>query len=137
MEGTTRRPLLLGGAVLGLSATAATVNSQPPAAPPDDDHLLALGAQLDRLRRRARRLRSKVRPGGDQTAWARWSQAVSECAELCDLIAKEPAESLDGIAVKYRALLWQLVEDDVILDRAIRRQVVTFGRELAELTRRG
>jgi hypothetical protein len=130
MEGTTRRPLLLGGAVLGLSATAATVNSQPPAAPPDDDHLLALGAQLDRLRRRGRRLRGKVRPGGDEPAWSRWSEVVTECAQLCDRIAKEPAESLAGLAVKYRALLWQLVEDDVILDRAVRRQVLAFGREL-------
>jgi hypothetical protein len=119
MGPTTRRRLLLGGAALGLYAAAVPAAGIP--LNERDTHLLALGAQLDRLVRR-------VRARGNQTAWARWSCAVTGCAELCERIVKEPAGSLAGIAVKHRALVWQLAEDDVILDRAVRRQVVTFGR---------
>ena len=129
MTGTTRRRLLFGGTALGLSATAA--GSYPPHA--DDAHLLALGAQLDRQSRRARRQRARVRPGGDQAAWLRWSEAVAACEALCERIAKAPPESLGGIAVKYHALVWQLVEDDLILDRAVRRLAIEFGRELQTL----
>jgi hypothetical protein len=118
MEGTTRRRLLLGGVAFGLTTTTASQATS------DDTRLLTLGTQLDRLPRRVRRLRAKVGPGGDPTAWSRWSRAVSECAALLEQIAKEPAASLAGLAVKYRALLWQLVEDDVILDRAVRRRAV-------------
>jgi hypothetical protein len=64
-----------------------------------------------------------------------WSQAVSDCAELCDSIAKEPAESLAGLAVKYHALLWQLIKDDVILDRTLRRRAVACGKELDALAK--
>jgi hypothetical protein len=125
MAGTTRRRLLLGGTALGLSATAAA---------PYEAHLLALGAQLNRQARRVRRLRGRVRPGGDAAAWYRWSRAVTECAELCDQIAREPAHSLAGVAVKHQALVWQLTEDDVILDRGVRRRVLAFGRELQALS---
>jgi hypothetical protein len=76
-----------------------------------------------------------MRPAGDRAAWSRWSRAVSECAELCEQIAKEPARSLAGLAVNYRALLWLLVGDDVILDRAVRRRAVAFGKELDALAR--
>jgi hypothetical protein len=124
MAGTTRRRLLLGGTALGLSATAAA---------PYEAHLLALGAQLNRQARRVRRLRARVRPGGDAAAWSRWSRAVTECAELCKQIARAPAHGLAGIAIKYRALVCQLVEDDLILDRGVRRRVLAFGRELQML----
>jgi hypothetical protein len=45
---------------------------------------------------------------------------VNNCAELCHRIGKEPAHGLAGLAVKYRVLLWQLIEDEVMLDRAVR-----------------
>jgi hypothetical protein len=69
--------------------------------------------------------------------WSQWSSAVGECGELCQQIAKEPAHGVAGLAVKYRALLWQLLEDDVILDRALRRQVLALGRQLDALGKQG
>jgi hypothetical protein len=101
----------------------------------EDRDFLPQRALLDRQRRRVRRLRAKVRPGGDAAELARWSQAVSECANLCERIGKEPAHGLTGLAVKYRALLWLLIEDDVILDRAVRRRLLEFGSELDALAK--
>jgi hypothetical protein len=88
------------------------------------------------LRRRVKRLGRRVQPGGDTILWSRWSRAVAECAELCEQIAKSPMRHLSGLAVRYRALLWELVEDDVILDRAVRRRVMAFGRDLDALAKR-
>jgi hypothetical protein len=93
----------------------------------------ALGTKLARIRRRVKRLSRQVRPGGDTILWSRWSRAVSECAELCEQIAKSPVSDLAGLAIKYKALLWELVEDDLILDVAVRRRAISFGRELERL----
>lgn len=101
-----------------------------------DDDLIVLGAQVERLRRRVKRLGYQVRPGGDHAVWARWSRAVAECAELCERIARSPAHDLAGLAVRYRALLWELVEDDLILDLAVRRRAIAFGRELEAMAKR-
>ena len=107
----------------------------PPQQDTEDD-IHALGAQLDRLRRRVKRLGRQVQPGGDTILWSRWSRAVSECAELCEQVAKLPVKDLVGLAVRYRALLWELVEDDVILDRAVRRRATAFRRDLDALAKR-
>lgn len=40
-----------------------------------------------------------------------------------------------GLAVKYHALLWQLIKDDVILDRTLRRRAVACGKELDALAK--
>lgn len=106
------------------------------AAPDIDGDLTMQGAKLDRLQRRARRLGRQVQPGGDPILWSRWSRAVSECAELCERIAKLPVHDLAGLAIKYKALLWELVEDDLILDLAVRRRVIAFGRALEAVAKR-
>jgi hypothetical protein len=61
---------------------------------------------------------------------------VNECVELCEQIAKLPARDLAGLALRYRALLWELVEDDLILDHAVRRRAIAFGHDLEELAKR-
>jgi hypothetical protein len=134
MAGTTRRRLLLGGTALGLSATAAGSPAPYPLRA-HDAHLIALGAQLDRQMRGVRRLSAKVRPRGDPVAWSQWSAAVSACAELCDVIAKSPPQGTIGVLIHYKALLWQLLEDDLILDRTIRRRAIAFGCELQMLAK--
>jgi hypothetical protein len=95
-----------------------------------------LSHQLDRLRRRVKRLGRHMEPGGDPILWSQWSRAVSECVELCEQIAKLPVKDLAGLALRYRALLWELVEDDLILDRAVRPRAIAFGRELEALAKR-
>ena len=102
----------------------------------DTEGILALGAKLDRLRRRVKRLGRHMQPGGDPILWSRWSRAVSECVELCEQIAKLPVKDLAGLALRYRALLWELIEDDLILDHAVRRRAIVFGRELEALAKR-
>ena len=110
--------------------------AEPPPQQDTEHDILALGAQLDRLRRRVKRLSKHAQPGGDTILWSRWSRAVSECAELCEQIAKMRVKDLAGLAVRYRALLWELVEDDLILDRAVRRRAIAFGRDLEALAKR-
>ena len=110
--------------------------AEPPPQQDTEHDILALGAQLDRLRRRVLRLSKHAQPGGDTILWSRWSRAVSECAELCEQIAKMPVKDLAGLAVRYRALLWEIVEDDLILDIAVRRRAIAFGRDLDALAKR-
>jgi hypothetical protein len=43
---------------------------------------------------------------------------------------------LAGLALRYRALRWELIEDDLILNHAVRRRAIAFGRELKALARR-
>jgi hypothetical protein len=98
--------------------------------------LAELTRQFDRLRRQVKRLGRNILPGGDPILWSRWSRAVSECVELCEQIAKLPVTDLAGLALRYRALLWELIEDDLILDRAVRRRAIAFGHELEALAKR-
>ena len=70
---------------------------------------------------------------GYHEAWARWSGTVNEVAELANRIARRPARSLSDVVTKYEALQWALLDDGVLLDDAVRRQVKAFGRELRGL----
>jgi hypothetical protein len=108
---TTRRRLLLGGAALAASTRTAAGREQH-----DDQELAAMGEQLERLRRRVRRLQRRVRPGDDQVSWARWSRSVAECEAIAEKIIAMKANGLRGVAIKYRALIWLLVDDDVLVD---------------------
>ena len=125
MARTSRRPLHRRNAA-----------AEPPPQQDTEDDILAMGAQLDRLRRKVKRLGRQVQPGGDTVLWSRWSRAVAECAALCEQVAKLPVQDLAGLAVRCRALLWELAEDDVILDRTVRRRVIAFGRDLDALAKR-
>ena len=71
---------------------------------------------------------------GYHAAWARWSSTSNEVAQLADRIARYPARNRDDVATKFEALQWSLLDDGVLLDDAVRRQVQAFGRELRELS---
>ncbi|MBI4923344.1 MAG: hypothetical protein HY834_16505 [Devosia nanyangense] len=75
-------------------------------------------------------IREKV---GYHTAWARWSASVDEIVALIDRIARYPARSIDDMILKYEALQWSLLDDGALFDRAVRRQVVAFRRDLVAL----
>ena len=122
---TTRRRLIFGAAAAGLASTL-------PAVAAEDAALSAMGVELQRLRRRCQRLRKRA-DGGEQGEWTRWSRAVDGQAELLERIARSPAHGLDGVLVKVQAIVWELLDDDIVLDEGARRRVASVGRELRRL----
>jgi hypothetical protein len=118
------------------NARTATTQSSPARPALSATELAALGHQLDRLSRRVKWLGRHMEPAGDPILWSRWSRAVSEYVELREEIAKLPVTDLAGLALRYRALLWELIEDDLILDHTVRRRAIAFGRELEALAKR-
>ena len=91
-----------------------------------DDRLVSLGHELQRLRRRCRRLHA--------TDWASWSSTVEETNSLAQRISHMEPRTLAGLLVRYEALAWLLVEaDDVIMDTRACSSFIAFGRALKRL----
>ena len=91
--------------------------------PPSDEPLLALGAELARLRRRAggqwrkwRRLQDGANDVEAARAGESWSATIDAAMQVADRIAKTPAHGIEGLVVKFDAAWWFLVLDDSILD---------------------
>lgn len=63
-------------------------------------------------------------------AWERWSEAHAELAGLCGRIARTPTTTLAGLAIRYEALTIGLLDDGVLMDEEIRRQVLALRRDM-------
>jgi hypothetical protein len=102
-------------------------SSAPEPATTDAD-LLALGAELQRLRRQCRRLKQRSQ------AWSAWSATVDEADDIAERIGRIAPSSLTGLLVRHQALAWQLIEaDDAIIDSNGRLGFLAFGRALRRL----
>ena len=126
---TTRREVLFGAVALGFTTTI-------PANAADDAALLTMGRQLHRLRRRCQRLQRQVGDADDPMAWARWSQAVDQQAELIERISRSPVNGITGVVVRYQALASELLDGDLVLDDGARRRIVALSRALRKIVPR-
>ena len=113
-----------------------------PSTAPSDAQLLALGAELARLRRRAgRQWRQwrRLQDGANEVEAARagetWSATIDAAMLVADRIAKTPAHGIEGLVVKFDATWWFLVLDDSILDAHAARWLAAFGRSLRRVAR--
>lgn len=131
MAGATRRQIVLGSVALALSPARFTRAGS--AAHVEDRELVSLGLQLERRKRRVRNLHRRLQLQGTTHAWQEWSDACSELAQLCERIALVPAVTVQGIAIRYEALAVGLLDEDVIMDEAVRRQAATLRRALAHM----
>lgn len=75
-----------------------------------------------------------VRRGvGFDDAWRGWSAALDSSLELVARIRNMPAETITGLAVKHRALMWDLFHDGGGMDDIAQRRLAAFDRELKAL----
>jgi hypothetical protein len=100
----------------------------------DDAALLALHAQLWRARKKAARLKPKMR--SNVGAWQVWSAAIDEVLALVGEISETPASGLIGVAAKLDAVIWLLNHDRAILDAVAQRRLTALGREVQSLASR-
>jgi len=78
----------------------------------------------------------QVADADDPMAWARWSQAVDQQAELVEQISRSPVNDITGVVVKYQALARELLDDDLVLDEGARRRIVALSRALRKIVPR-
>ena len=52
---------------------------------------------------------------------------------LADRIIRYPARSLDDIVIKFAGLAWGLLDDGVVMNSSVRRQIIAFRRNLISL----
>jgi hypothetical protein len=102
----SRRTALASLAGLGAALSLAKAAQAAPAADHPDARLLALGAKLDRIEEQAAPLRDIVNAIDDTTHPAFDAYDALEIAgrDLSNLIAEEPAATVEGFAVKARAV---------------------------------
>ena len=87
--------------------------------------------KLARLRRRAARQKRAI--AATSEAWQRWSSTMDEIAALTERVVTSPAANVDSLAIKFRAILWQIEINDRLLDGDDLRRLRRFGREVAAL----
>jgi hypothetical protein len=95
-----------------------------------DARLVALGRELRRTIRRARRQRHS--PSGSSA----WSSTIEDAFELVDQISTVRATGLQGLAIKLWTVTWFLDETDAVLDVKALRQLRALDREARRLAGR-
>jgi len=92
-----------------------------------DARLVALGRELRRTIRRARRQRRQTSTSKD------WSGTLDDALGLVHRIGSVPAIGLEGLAIKLWAVTWFLDETDAVLDVKGLRQLRALDREARRL----
>lgn len=131
MAGATRRQVIVASAMLALSPAGFTPSRS--AEYFGDQDLARLGLELERRKRRARILHHQWRRQNTDHAWQMWSDACADLARLCERIALAPATTLQGIAIRYEALAVGLLDEDIVMDQAIRQQAALLRQSLARI----
>ena len=131
MARATRRQAIVGSAALALS----TAGFEPSHAVDhgEDAELIRLGVQLEQRKRDVRRLHGHLQQHGTDRAWRAWSNACAALSDLCEQIAGVHPTTLQGIAIRFEALAVGLLDDDTIMDEAVRRQAALLRISLARL----
>ena len=88
-----------------------------------------LTRELARLRRRAGRQKRTIRSGPD--AWRQWSTTMDQIASVTQQLVARPADDLETLAAKFKAILWLIEVNESLLDRGDLQRLRRFGRDLA------
>jgi hypothetical protein len=107
----------------------------------DKDRLQALGGEFDRERARARRqrrhweaIKNEPDASGAAAAASEWSATIEQALGIAEVISRGPAHDFAGLAIKFEAAWWWIVEDDNLLDDRVRLWLVRFRRSLHRLS---
>ena len=133
MAGTTRRQVVVGSAMLALSSAGFTHSHAVEHC--QDAELIRLGIQLEQQKRDVRRLHRHFQQNASDRNWRTWSDACSALADLCEQIARVHPTTLQGVAIRFEAFAVGLLDDDAIVDEAVRRQAAMLRTSLARLAR--
>jgi hypothetical protein len=60
---------------------------------------------------------------------------VDHAFHTAEIISREPAHDLTGLAIKFDAAWWWIVEDESLLDETARLWLIRFRRSLHRLAR--